>query len=856
MFDLNTEPHLLLAVFNSMPGAFLLLSREFSIEAISDVYLEATLTERKNLMGRSIFEAFPDNPQTPEAKGVSNLRASLEQVLATGKPHEMARQHYDVPDPENVGQFVERHWLPRNTPVLDAQGQVRHIIHAVVNVTGQVQADRLLRQSQIREVAAWKAVENQRAILQRLFEQAPAAISLFEGPEQRISLANAMMCNLWGRSPGQVLGRSFNEALPELQDQHFSEQIATVFHTQVPFVGTEIPAQIFRQGHLKTGYFNLVFQPLYNEQGQVLGVLNVAVEVTEQVNTRHQVQQLNEKLQVINEELLATNEEVLRTQWALQSLNEELEGRVVQRTQEVQKAQAEAERQRLRLERLFMQAPAAICILGGADLVYELVNPAYQQLFPGRHLLGSPILKVLPEISENKVYRTFQEVFRTGKTHKEQELLIPLARPQDGVWEKRYFNFIQQARNDWQGRIDGVVVFAFEVTEQVKARQASEASTQQLRLITDALPVLIGYLDQDEKYQFANQAYESWFNQKPADLLGHPVREIIGETAYQRVKEYIDRALAGERLNFEASMPYREGFTKHIRTSYVPDWQNGQVVGFYTLINDITNQVAARQSLEASEKQATALAESLLLANQELQQTNQELLRVNVDLDNFIYTASHDLKAPILNIEGLMEALRDQLPPASIHDKSTQYTMHLIVDSVQRFKRTIDHLTEITKLQKENSLEATPIDLATLIAEVQLDLTPDIQAAQAKIELEVGACPSIYFSPKNLRNIMYNLLSNALKYRSPTRTSWIKVHCSQKDEYQVLSVSDNGLGMDLSGKPKLFSMFQRLHNHVEGSGIGLYMFKRIIDNAGGKIQVQSTLDEGSTFQVFFPRNKQ
>ena len=91
-----------------------------------------------------MFEAFPDNPQTPEANAVKNLRHSLEQVLATGKPHEMALQHYDVPDPDNPGQFVERHWLPLNTPVLDDQGQVQHIIHNVVNVTQKIQADKIV----------------------------------------------------------------------------------------------------------------------------------------------------------------------------------------------------------------------------------------------------------------------------------------------------------------------------------------------------------------------------------------------------------------------------------------------------------------------------------------------------------------------------------------------------------------------------------------------------------------------------------------------------------------------------------------------------------------------------------------
>ena len=99
-----------LSVFNAQPGATLLLSPDWVIVGASDDYLAATLTERASLVGQPIFDAFPDNPATPEANAVANVRASLETVLATKQPHEMAPQHYDVPDPARPGQFVERHW--------------------------------------------------------------------------------------------------------------------------------------------------------------------------------------------------------------------------------------------------------------------------------------------------------------------------------------------------------------------------------------------------------------------------------------------------------------------------------------------------------------------------------------------------------------------------------------------------------------------------------------------------------------------------------------------------------------------------------------------------------------------------
>nr|GFD04554.1 hypothetical protein [Tanacetum cinerariifolium] len=99
---------------------------------------------------------------------------------------------------------------------------------------------------------------------------------------------------------------------------------------------------------------------------------------------------------------------------------------------------------------------------------------------------------------------------------------------------------------------------------------------RQLQLITDALPVLISYLDREERYQFVNSSYEAWFGQRPAQLLGQRVQEVVGPAAYAGIKGYIDRAMAGERLEFEARMPYRQDFVKHIRTNYVPDVRAGE----------------------------------------------------------------------------------------------------------------------------------------------------------------------------------------------------------------------------------------------------------------------------------------
>ncbi|MCC3154532.1 PAS domain-containing sensor histidine kinase [Hymenobacter sp. BT770] len=237
----------------------------------------------------------------------------------------------------------------------------------------------------------------------------------------------------------------------------------------------------------------------------------------------------------------------------------------------------------------------------------------------------------------------------------------------------------------------------------------------------------------------------------------------------------------------------------------------------------------------------------------ELRDNNEQLTRVNVDLDNFIYTASHDLKAPISNIEGLLHALLVELPADTVQADPVQPILELMQDSVNRFKRTIEHLTDVSKLQKEHGLPTEAVDLATVVQDVVLDLEPLIQAADARLEVDVQAAPSVSFSEKNLRSVVFNLLSNALKYRAPDRPPHVRLRARPEESGVVLEVQDNGLGLDAASEQKMFGMFQRFHDHVEGSGIGLYMVKKMVENAGGRIAVRSELGVGSTFLVYFSR---
>ncbi len=219
--------------------------------------------------------------------------------------------------------------------------------------------------------------------------------------------------------------------------------------------------------------------------------------------------------------------------------------------------------------------------------------------------------------------------------------------------------------------------------------------------------------------------------------------------------------------------------------------------------------------------------------NVQLEKANKKLLKINADLDNFVYTASHDLKSPIANIEGLINTIN---LGSSYNEEEIKIIIDMMSHSVSKFKNTINDLTEIAKAQKNLGDDADLIDIKEVVNDILFLLQDKIHEAEGGINLDLQV-PEIHFSKKNFRSILYNLISNAIKYRSTNRNLEVNISTVYEAEFLILKVQDNGLGISHSNQNKVFQLFKRAHDHVEGSGLGLYIVKRVIENAGGKIEL-------------------
>jgi|GEM_PF-979000 len=234
-------------------------------------------------------------------------------------------------------------------------------------------------------------------------------------------------------------------------------------------------------------------------------------------------------------------------------------------------------------------------------------------------------------------------------------------------------------------------------------------------------------------------------------------------------------------------------------------------------------------------------------AEDKLKQKNHELTKINTDLDNFIYTASHDLRAPISNLEGLITALKDTLENGKKEDE--EFIFGLIDRSVEKFKQTIADLTEISKVQKGMEEDVEEVAFADVLNDTIITMQDIIKNCKCIIQSDFKI-KTIKFSVKNLRSVFYNLVSNAIKYRSEERIPELVISSRLEGGKILLSFKDNGLGISTVHQDKIFKMFKRAHNHVEGSGIGLYIVKRIVENAEGSIEVVSKENEGTSFMIY------
>ncbi len=390
-----------------------------------------------------------------------------------------------------------------------------------------------------------------------------------------------------------------------------------------------------------------------------------------------------------------------------------------------------------------------------------------------------------------------------------------------------------------QNEIETIDVFASIAAIAIEASQARrrvEESRQRFRSLFHYVPEGVFALDLDGLITSCNMAVTAITGHPREYFIGLPFEAVVPADERDRVRLHLDRAMTGEMQTFEHSGLRADGNIYSAICTVLPTVVDGARVGMFAISRDITEQRASRAALE------TAL---------------QDVRARNRELQEFAFIASHDLQEPLRKVQAFGDRLRIHLGE-TLDPEGADY-IERMRSAASRMQQLIDDLLAYSRVATRGS-QPVEVDLAQICQDVLGDL--EMRIAQTGATIEVSPLPPLEADPTQMRQLLQNLLSNALKFRHPERSPHIVVGGETFEKsgtdgvrrWLRLRIADNGIGFDNRYRERILLPFQRLHgrSEYEGSGIGLAIVRRIVERHGGSILADGKPNEGATFTVELP----
>jgi two-component system CheB/CheR fusion protein len=468
------------------------------------------------------------------------------------------------------------------------------------------------------------------------------------------------------------------------------------------------------------------------------------------------------------------------------------------------------------------------------------VNPTYEQQtgVNKEMVLGKPLLEVFPSL--NTLLETYAAVVDDQR---------PAAFENYFEDKARWF-----AVNAYPVEKDRFAVLFSDITERKEAEEKINASEKNFRQLAELLPQKITQADPTGKVLFYNQNWQSYSGISTETLLREGWGMIMHPDERDEIsKQWLHSTKTGNDFQMEIRLLNKKGeYNWHLSHAIAIKDDKGNILKWIGAATEIQKQVEQRIELENAVERRTI----------QLKQSNDDLLRINKELEAFTYVSSHDLQEPLRKIQIFAGRILEK-ENQNLSDTGKSY-FRLMQNESQRMKTLIQDLLLFSKLNIADR-KFEPTDLNSIIDEVKNEFAETIAEKHAVIEVKTSC--DIYTIPFQFRQLMHNLISNALKFSNPEIPPHIVVH-SRKVKYNDLnianlppheaychiSIADNGIGFEKEYSKKIFEVFQKLHGKDEysGTGIGLAIVKKIVDNHNGIITATSKLNKGTTFNVYIP----
>lgn len=503
---------------------------------------------------------------------------------------------------------------------------------------------------------------------------------------------------------------------------------------------------------------------------------------------------------------------------------------------------------------LIWQAPFAIGLYVTQDIRIEMANDALLKMWSkDASVIGKKLSEALPELKDQPFEAILKEVYRTGIAYETQEQRADLY---DGDQLRPYwFKFTYKPLLNERGEVWSILHMAVDITERVLARQKIADAEENLRLAIDTAELGTWYFDLQRGEMSLSDRISNWLGTEPVSDLKSLLINIHPKDV-EHIGNSLNRAIQtgySEPCDKEFTLINRLTGQERIVHAQARTLTNedGLAYALTGTAQDITNQKLVKRELERLVQQRT---EALRLSNLELEQSNENLRQ-------FAFVASHDLQEPLRKIQSFITLLyNSEAQQLSTKGASTLDRIHA---SARRMSTLINDLLVFSSLtQKE--IPMAQVSLTSLVEEVLEDLEESIQ--QENVRLEVSKLPSVWGNASQLKQLLQNLLTNALKFGAIDRLNHIQIKGSQVAEetsetfngfvrfYHWIEISDSGIGFELAYQDRIFQMFQRLHSKekYEGTGIGLAICRKVVENHHGNITVSSVPDQGTIFRIYLP----
>jgi PAS domain S-box-containing protein len=627
--------------------------------------------------------------------------------------------------------------------------------------------------------------------------------------EELITIYNDAYCPIAGEKHPSLLGKSGKEGWAEIWHD-LSPLVESVFNGTSTWSEDRV-LYMNRHGYVEETYFTFSYSPIWNDSGKVAGLFCACIETTEKVLAARKI--------------------------------------------------LESERN---LRATILQSPVAMCILRTTSFVVEIANGHMYEIWGkgANELLQKPLFEGLPEARNQGFEQLLLQVYATGKRFVASERSVQL--PRNGAVQTLYLDFVYEPFREGDGSISGVIAVAHDVTEQVLARKRIEESEQELQLRVKQRTAEL----ESQKNLLDNILRNSSNGISVTEMIRDERGNVIDASTILANDAAI--RFTGLPKDIYLSKTAKELDPKILASPYGQTCLHTLATGEPSFIQyylELTNRWLELTISRMDDNHlihiftdVTPIKEAQL----QLERTVEDLRRSNKNLEEFAYAASHDLKEPIRKIHLFSDRLRQELQEQL--SKEQQHLFNRMERASRRMGALIDDLLTYSHVSKGVS-HVESVELNKKVQSVLEDLEVEIEEKGAKIS--VGSLPAIKGQSRQLQQLFQNLIGNALKYSKPNTTPQIVIshrmttgretpqHLSPEEAnkpFHLIEVRDNGIGFAQEDAGRIFNVFTRLHGNAEyrGTGVGLSIAQKVVENHHGYIWAVSTPGEGATFKLLLP----